>query len=156
MADRDLLTEDEVIEAVKNFLAEKGNTSQKRLLNIANAKTKEKGIDLLFKLENDKKRGNRYIIEAKGNLRSNRELMKSTYLTNFKWAISQIILRIKVNSTKNNYIYGIAMPRSDIIKCVKLISDNWALKSLKIRLYGAYFDGEKLTAEEYLPHKIYK
>ena len=81
--------------------------------------------------------------------------MRSTYNTNFRWAISQIILRIQVDSTKNNYIYGIAMPKSDIEKCIKLISNNWALRHLKIRLYGAYFDNGQLTAKEYLPKDIY-
>lgn len=81
--------------------------------------------------------------------------MSSTYDTNFRWALSQIVLRIKVDPRNYNYIYGIAMPKSDIIKCIKLIHDNWALKHLKIRLYGAFYDNGQLTATEYLPKDIY-
>ena len=47
------------------------------------------------------------------------------------------------------------MPKSDIDKCKKLIQENWALKHLKIRLYGAFFENEELTAIEYLPSDIY-
>ena len=83
--------------------------------------------------------------------------MSSTANTNFRWAISQIILRITVDSTKNNYIYGIAIPNSEIKRAIKLIENNWALKHLKIRLYGAYRNDEgELTAIEYCPRDIYK
>ena len=62
-----------------------------------------------------------------------------------------------MNSTKNNYIYGIAIPNSEIDHAIKLIHDNWALKHLKIRLSGAYYnDEDKLTATEYYPEEIYK
>ena len=154
--ERDYLTENEVIEGVENFLRHKGKTTQKRLINKSDAEKKERGVDLKFKLENDKKNGNWYFIEAKGNMRADGNPMKSSYLTNFRWAISQIVLRINVDSRRNNYIYGIAMPLSDIEKCKKKISSNWALKHLKIRLYGAYFDNKgQLTAKEYLPKDIY-
>ncbi len=156
MDNADFLTENEVIQGVANYLAQKGRTSQKRLIRKSDATTKQHGVDLLFKLENDKGNGNWYYIEAKGNVKASGDPMSSTWNTNFRWAISQIILRIKVDSTRNNYIYGIAMPRSDIEKCIKLIQDNWALKKLKIRLYGAYRDGEILTAIEYTPSKIYR
>lgn len=82
--------------------------------------------------------------------------MSSPSNKNFRWAISQIILHIKVDSTKYNYSYGIAMPQSDIEKCIRLIRGNWALKHLKIRLYGAFYNKQgRLTAVEYLPDKIY-
>ena len=59
--------------------------------------------------------------------------------------------------TKNNYIYGIALPNSEIQSAINLIHDNWALKHLKIRLYGAYRnDNDELTAIEYCPEDIYK
>ena len=152
----DYLTENQVIEGVENYLKHKGRTSQKRLINKSDAEKKERGVDLLIKLENEKKHGNWYFIEAKGNLKSDGSLMKSSYLTNFRWAISQIILRIEVDSRRNNYIYGIAMPKSDIEKCINLIRKNWALKQLRIRLYGAYVDDNgELTAHEYLPKDIY-
>ncbi len=157
MFTEDHLTENQVIEGVENFLKHKGRISQKRILNKSDAEKKEHGVDLLIKLENEKKRGNWYFIEAKGNLKADGTKMKSTYLTNFRWAISQIILRIKVDSRRNNYIYGIAMPKSDIQKCIKLIEDNWALKHLKIRLYGSYINKNgELYAQEYLPKDIYQ
>ena len=83
--------------------------------------------------------------------------MRSTSNTNLRWAVSQIILRIKVDSTKNNYIYGIALTNSEIQNAINLIHDNRALKHLKIRLYGAYRnDNDELTAIEYYPEDIYK
>ena len=151
------LTENEVIEGVQNFLEQKGSTTQKRIINKSDAQKKERGVDLIIKLENNQKRGNRYFIEAKGNKNAYGTAMRSLYNTNFRWAISQIILRINVDSRKNNYIYGIVMPKSDIKKCIKLIRKNWALKHLKIRLYGAFYDKDKgeFMAKEYLPKDIY-
>ena len=157
MQNMDFLTENEVIQGVENFLHQKGRTTNKRLINKADAGKKEHGIDLVFKLENERKNGNLYFIEAKGNVTAKGKKMKSSYNTNFRWALSQIILRIKVDSRKNNYIYGIAMPKSDIEKCKKLIRENWALKHLKIRLYGSYrTEDDQLMAIEYLPKDIYK
>ena len=52
------LTENEVIEGVKNYLEQKGKTSQKRVINRSDAESKERGVDLLIKLENEKKNGN--------------------------------------------------------------------------------------------------
>ena len=155
MTSRDLLTENEVIQGVINFLGQKGITQSKRVLRKANAEKKERGVDLKFTLENLSKNGNKYIIEAKGNKNKNETAMRSAYDTNFRWALSQIILRIKVNPANYNYNYGIAMPRSDVERCIRLIRDNWALKHLKIRLYGAYYDEDRLTAKEYLPKDIY-
>lgn len=152
----DYLTENQVIEGVGNYLRHKGHTTQKRVLNKSDAEKKEHGVDLLVKLENEARHGNRYFIEAKGNLKADGSRMKSSCLTNFRWALSQIILRIEVDSRKNNYIYGIAMPKSDIEKCIALIRGNWALKHLKIRLYGAYIkENGELFAREYLPRDIY-
>ncbi|BDF67562.1 hypothetical protein CE91St43_15340 [Oscillospiraceae bacterium] len=110
MVNQDYLSEDEVIKGVENYLSQKGQTKRKRLITKAAASSKQHGIDLVFKFENDHGNGNWYFIEAKGNKRSDGAAMKSAFNTNFRWAISQIILRIKVDSTKNNYIYGIAVP----------------------------------------------
>lgn len=155
---KDLLTENEVIEGVWNYLNQKGTTKYKTIRQKADASKKERGVDLIIKLENEKKNGNWYFIEAKGTLNAkDRTELHSRSLTNFRWAISQIILRIDVDSTKNNHIYGIAMPNSEIDACIKLIHNNWALKHLKIRLYGTYYDENNvLTAKEYLPKDIYK
>lgn len=155
MENRDLLTEDEVITGVENFLKQKGNTEKKRVINKSSAEKKQHGVDLVIKLENSSGNGNWYFIEAKGNVRSDGKKMKSRCKTNFRWAISQIILRINVDSRNYNYNYGIAMPKSDIEKCMELISKNWALKHLKIRFYGAFYEGDQLTATEYLPKDIY-
>jgi hypothetical protein len=153
----DLLTENEVIDAVINYLKNKGRTEVKKVIHRSDASQKEHGVDIQIKLANEKGNGNNCFIEAKGNKRADGTIMRSTSNTNFRWAISQIILRIKVDSTKNNYIYGIALPNSDIQKAINLIHDNWALKHLKIRLYGAYRnDNDELTAIEYCPEDIYK
>lgn len=82
--------------------------------------------------------------------------MKSSCNTNFRWAPSQVILRIEVDSRKYNHIYGIALPKSDAERCRNLIKKNWALKHLKIRLYGAFYKDGQLTAVEYLPKDIYE
>lgn len=155
MREQDYLTENEVIQGVTNYLLQKGKTSQKRVIVTADAEKKEHGVDLKIKLENNQKRGNLYFIEAKGNKRSDGSKMRSSWNTNFRWAISQIILRMKVDSRNNNYIYGIAVPDSTIDKCKNIIADNWALHHLKLRLYGAYWDNGQLTAKEYCPKDIY-
>ena len=155
MRQKDWLTEDDVIEGTVQFLKRKGCTVTRQVVSKASAARKEHGPDLVMKLANEQHRGNRYIIEAKGNLRSDGRRMSSSVNTNFRWALSQIILRIKNDSRKYNYNYGIAMPRSDAELCIKLIRKNWALKHLKIRLYGAYRENDELTAVEYLPSDIY-
>jgi hypothetical protein len=153
---RDFLTENQVIEGVRNFLFEKGRTTNRKSQS-ADAEIKEHGVDLVVKLADKSGKGNYYFVEAKGNLKNDGTKMRSSGNTNFRWAISQIILRIKVDSRNYNYIYGIAMPDSEISNCMKLIRENWALKHLKIRLYGAYRDdNDKLFAKEYLSREIYK
>ena len=157
MQELDFLTEDEVIQGVANYLLHKGKTSQKRVVVMTDTKKKQHGVDLKVKLENDQKRGNLYFIEAKGNKRSSDgKKMSSTWNTNFRWAISQIILRMNVDSRRNNYIYGIAVPNIHIQSCIDLIKHNWALRHLKLRLYGAYWDNGQLTAKEYWPKDIYE
>ena len=153
---KDLLTENDVINAVINYFNNKGSTKVTKIVRRSDASQKQHGVDLQVKLANEKGNGNNYFIEAKGNKKSDGSIMRSSSNTNFRWALSQIILRIKVNSTNNNYIYGIAIPNSDIPKAIKLIHDNWALKTLKIRLYGAYYnENNVLDAIEYCPSDIY-
>ena len=120
---KDLLTENEVIDAVISYFNTKGRTEVKKVVSRADASQKEHGVDLQIKLANAKGNGNKYFIEAKGNKRADGTAMRSTFNTNFRWAISQIILRIKVDSTKNNYIYGIAIPDSEIERAKNLIHD---------------------------------
>ena len=71
MVQRDFLTENQVIQGVENYLKQKGRTSHKRVICKADAKRKEHGVDLTVKLENERKNGNWYFIEAKGNLKAN-------------------------------------------------------------------------------------
>lgn len=151
----DYLTEDEVIEGVLNYLMQKGRTTNKQVIRQADTVKKEHGVDLKVKLANDNNHGNTYFIEAKGNLRADGKKMKSSWNTNFRWAISQIILRMDVDSRRNNYIYGIAVPHAQIEKCTQLIEGNWALKHLKLRLYGAYREDDQLIAKEYCPRDIW-
>ena len=155
MQEIDYLTEDEVIQGVTNYLMQKGKTSNKKVIRVADTASKQHGVDLKIKLANDQNKGNLYFIEAKGNKRADGSKMKSSWNTNFRWAISQIILRMEVDSRRNNYIYGIAVPKEHIPGCIKLIEDNWALKHLKLRLYGAYWDNGELTATEYCPKDIW-
>ena len=91
MQELDYLTEDEVVKGVENYLLSKGKTTSKRVIIKADAAKKEHGVDLKIKLENDQKRGNLYFIEAKGNKRADGSKMRSTWNTNFRWSISQII-----------------------------------------------------------------
>lgn len=156
MQELDYLTEDEVIQGVSHYLLHKGKTSHRRVIVMADTRKKEHGVDLKIKLENDQKRGNVYFVEAKGNKHADGTKMRSSWNTNFRWAISQIVLRMHVDSRRNNYIYGIAVPNVQIEKCIELIENNWALKHLKLRLYGAYWDNGQLTAKEYCPRDIYK
>ena len=83
MRHKDLLTENEVIQGVENFLKQKGTTSHRRVIHKADAGKKEHGVDLVLKLENENKHGNWYFIEAKGNLKADRSEMKSSCNTNF-------------------------------------------------------------------------
>ena len=58
MVQRDFLTENQVIQGVENYLKQKGRTSHKRVICKADAKKKEHGVDLVVKLENERKNGN--------------------------------------------------------------------------------------------------
>ncbi len=150
------LTEDQVIEGVANFLKQKGRTVNKSVKRLAEASKRQHGIDLHIKLADEKNQGNNYFIEAKGNIRSDGQAMRSSFTTNFRWALSQIVLRMRVDSRRNNYIYGVAMPDSEIKKAIAMIEGNWALKELKVRLYGAFrCDEGTLFAKEYSPKDIY-
>ena len=99
MVQRDFLTENQVIQGVENYLKQKERTSHKRVICKADAKKKEHGVDLAVKLENERKNGNWYFIEAKGNLKANGSKVKSSCSANFRWVLSQIILRIEVDPT---------------------------------------------------------
>ena len=63
---KDLLTENEVIDAVVKYFNTKGRTEVKKVVSRADASQKEHGVDLQIKLANAKGNGNKYFIEAKG------------------------------------------------------------------------------------------
>lgn len=156
----DGLTEDEVIQGTATYLLGKGKTTKTEIRKIARASRKEHGVDLCVYKGTPEGRGNLYFVEAKGNLKvakdNLREAKKSNFLTEFRWGISQIILRIDYASNKNNRIYGIAIPKTEPPRCLRLIRDNWALKTLGIRLFCAYRDDNgELFAQELTPSKIY-
>ena len=56
----DYLTEDEVIEGVANYLLQKGKTTNKQVIRMADTASKEHGVDLKIKLANDQNKGNLY------------------------------------------------------------------------------------------------
>lgn len=45
---QDLLTENQVIECVQNFLYQKGHTTHRRVVTVADAARKEHGVDLVL------------------------------------------------------------------------------------------------------------
>ena len=145
------MTENEVIKGVENYLLQKGRTENKKVRISVDAEKMQHGVDLFVTLGN-----NRYFVEAKGSVRSNGEPMRSQFNTNFRWAISQIILRITTDPTNYANIYAIAVPEAQIEKCKKLIHKNVALKMLKIRLFGVFrMESGELFAKEYTPKDIY-
>ena len=62
---KDLLTENEVIDAVISYFNTKGRTEVKKVVSRADASQKEHGVDLQIKLANAKGNGNKYFIEPK-------------------------------------------------------------------------------------------
>ena len=81
---KNLLTENEVIDAVINYLNSKGNTQITKILRRSDASQKQHGVDLQVKLANEKGNGNNYFIEAKGNKKSDGAIMRSSANTNFR------------------------------------------------------------------------
>lgn len=121
MTNKQYLTENEVIKGIVNYLTNKGKTTKHKVVRMADAEKKEHGTDLVMHLANDAGNGNYYYIEAKGNLTSGGQTTTVNFLTNFRWAVSEIILRITSPSNKNNRIYGIGIPNSEYERCVKLV-----------------------------------
>lgn len=74
--------------------------------------------------------------------------------TEFRWAISQIVLQMKELSGAT--VYGVAIPETEKEICLRLMCNNKGLKRLKVRLYLAYKakNGE-YYAEEMKPSAIY-
>ena len=97
---------------------------------------------------------NRFYIEVKDTLKAkNNSEKKSKFETEFRWAISQIILQMKELSADT--AYEIAIPKTEKDDCFRLMRGNKGLKSS--RLYLAYkADNGEYYAEEMKPSKIYE
>ncbi|MBQ6147625.1 hypothetical protein IJH66_02870 [Candidatus Saccharibacteria bacterium] len=151
------MNEDNVIDGVVNYLKEKNRHRDGfKVLYRSYAKDGDKGIDLKCAAYSHGIISNRFYVEAKGTLkaRDNSE-KKSKFKTEFRWAISQIILQMKELSRATTY--GIAIPETEKANCLKLMENNKGLKLLKIRLYLAYKDKNgEYFAKELKPSEIYK
>ena len=91
------MNEDNVIDGVVNYLKEKNRHRDGfKVLYRSYAKDGDKGIDLKCAAYSHGIISNRFYVEAKGTLkaRDNSE-KKSKFKTEFRWAISQIILQMK-------------------------------------------------------------
>lgn len=66
MVQRDFLTENQVIQGVENYLKQKGRTSHKRVICKADAEKKKPGVDLIVKLENERKMETGILLKQKG------------------------------------------------------------------------------------------
>ena len=151
------MNEDNVIDGVVNYLKNKNKHRDAfRVLHRSYAKDGDKGIDLRCAAYSHGIISNRFYVEAKGTLKAkdNAE-KKSRFETEFRWAISQIILQMKELSSAT--VYGIAVPLSEKNDCLRLMRNNKGLKKLKVRLYLSYkADNGEYYAEEMKPSEIYK
>lgn len=151
------MNEDNVIDGVVNYLKDNlQNRGRKFVLDRrTQAKDGDHGIDLKGHALSNGRWSTRYYIEAKGTLKvKDNSEKKSKFETEFRWAISQIILQMKELSSAT--IYGIAVPMTEKKDCLRLMRSNKGLKTLKVRLYLAYKakNGEYF-AEELTPKDIY-
>lgn len=145
-----------MIDGVVNYLREKHRHRDGfRVLHRSYAKDGDKGIDLKCAAYSNGIISNRYYIEAKGTLKAkDNSEKKSKFETEFRWAISQIILQMKELSSAT--VYGIAIPESEKDDCLKLMSDNKGLAKLKVRLFLAYkADNGEYFAKEMKYGEIY-
>jgi len=151
------MNEDNVIDGVVNLLKQKHrNRDDFRVLKRCYAKDGDRGIDLECAAYSNGLKSNRYYVEAKGTLKAkDNSEKKSKFETEFRWAISQIILQMKELSSAT--VYGIAVPKTEKADCLRLMKNNKGLKMLKVRLYLAY-KGEngEYFADEMKPKDIYK
>ena len=151
------MNEDNVIDGVINFLKDKNRKRDSfKILHRSYAKDGDHGIDIKCAAYSGATISNRYYIEAKGTLKAkDNSEKKSKFETEFRWAISQIILQMKELSTATTY--GIAVPMTEKEDCLRLMRNNKGLKLLKVRLYLAYkADNGEYYAEEMKPSDIYE
>ena len=150
------MNEDDVIDGVINFLKDKNRKRDDfRVLHRSYAKNGDHGIDIKCAAYSGKAISNRYYIEAKGTLRArDNSEKKSKFETEFRWAISQIILQMR--EVSGAATYGIAVPMTEKESCLRLMRSNKGLKKLRVRLYLAYkTENGEYFAEELKPGKIY-
>lgn len=151
------MNEDNVIDGVVNYLKGKNRHRDNfKITHRSYAKDGDHGIDLKCVAYSGKRMSNRYYIEAKGTLKAkDNSEKKSKFETEFRWAISQIILQM--NELSDASTFGIAVPKTEKADCLRLMENNKGLKKLKIRLYLAYkADNGEYFAEEMKPSDIYK
>ena len=151
------MNEDNVIDGVINFLKDKNRKRDSfKILHRSYAKDGDHGIDIKCAAYSGTTISNRYYIEAKGTLKAkDNSEKKSKFETEFRWAISQIILQMKELSTATTY--GIAVPMTEKEDCLRLMRNNKGLKLLKVRLYLSYkADNGEYYAEEMKPSDIYE
>lgn len=132
------MNEDNVLDGVINYLKEKNRHRDGfKVLKRCYAKDGDQGIDLKCAAYSGKTISNWYYIEAKGTLKAkDNSEKKSKFETEFRWAISQIVLQMKELSSAT--VYGIAVPETEEASCLRLMRDNKGLKRLGVRLYLAY------------------
>lgn len=150
------MNEDNVIDGVVNYLKDKNRHRENfKIVHRSYAKDGDHGIDLKCAAYSGKRMSNRYYIEAKGTLKAkDNSEKKSKFETEFRWAISQIILQM--NELSDASVFGIAIPRTEKSDCLKLMKNNKGLKKLKVRLYLSYkADNGEYFAEEMTPSEIY-
>ncbi len=151
------MNEDNVIDGVINYLKEKNRKRDSfRVIHRSYAKDGDHGIDLKCAAYSGKLISNRYYIEAKGTLKAkDNSEKKSKFETEFRWAISQIILQMSELSGAT--VYGIAVPQTEKDSCLRLMRDNRGLKKLGVRLYLAYkAENGEYYAEELTRKDIYR
>lgn len=151
------MNEDNVVDGVVNYLKDKcRHRDDFKVLHRSYAKDGDKGIDLKCAAYSHGIISNRFYIEAKGTLKAkNNAEKKSKFETEFRWAISQIILQMKELSSAT--VYGIAVPLSEKDDCLRLMRNNKGLEKLKVRLYLSYkAENGEYFAEEMKPGEIYK
>ena len=151
------MNEDNVIDGVVNYLKDKNRHRDNfKITHRSYAKDGDHGIDLKCVAYSGKRMSNRYYIEAKGTLKAkDNSEKKSKFETEFRWAISQIILQM--NELSDAATYGIAVPETEKDDCLRLMTNNKGLKKLKVRLFLAYKEKNgEYFAKELRPKEIYK
>lgn len=150
------MNEDNVIDGVINYLKDKNRKRDGFKVQRANAKDREHGVDIVGVTYSGNIKSNRYYIEAKGTLKAKDNSEKrSSFDIEFRWAISQIILRM--NELSGATVYGIAVPETEKDMYLRLMRDNKGLKKLGVRLYLSYrADNGEYYAKELKPTDIYQ